>query len=439
MDLGANLTPVALNNNSDVAAVTSNSSGQATVVLIKNGTTTTLTGLTPVVYDTGPSIGLNDSDQVVAGTKLWSNGTVTNLPIIGSGISDNGTIAGGYDPAEVDVNGTVTALPVPGGGTFSLAQAISGNGQFVAGYGPDLFNGSGESAPYLWNLATGLAGTDLGGDPLGQALAVNNSGQVVGFVDGDYCGSAFLYSNGQLINLGQGLNSSANAINNAGVVVGSSGAGDAFVYSNGLATDLNNLIPAGSGFTLTNAVGISDSGQILAQASNRHAVLLNPVASPTLSLSGFPTTTTAGVAHNLTVTVLNPDGSIDTGYTGTVQFASSDPRALLPANYTFTAADQGVHTFSVTLKTATGVNNYSYTPTITVTDTANSGISGSQTENGVNPGRATHFAVFGGVQSGRTFSVVVEALDSSGNVATGYTGTIHYYGDRYAERRDRWH
>jgi probable HAF family extracellular repeat protein len=323
------------------------------------------------------------------------------------------------------VNGTVTALTVPGGGTFSLAQAISANGQYVAGFGPDIFNGSGESAPYLWNLATGQAGTDLGGDPLGQALGVNNSGQVVGFVTGDYGGSAFLYSNGQLIDLGEGLNSSANAINNAGVVVGNT-ATSAFVYSNGLATDLNSLVPAGSGFTLTNAVGINDSGQILDQASNGHAVLLNPVASPTLSLSGFPTTTTAGVAHNLTVTVRNPDGSIDTGYTGTVHFASSDPQAVLPADYTFTPADAGVHTFSVTLKTATGVNNSAYTPTITVTDTANPGISGSQTETAVNPGPATHFAVFGGVQSGRTFSVVVEALDSSGNIATGYTGTIHF-------------
>jgi hypothetical protein len=99
-DLGANLTPVALNNHGDVAAVTTSSSGQATAVLIKDGTVTTLTGLTPVVYDTGPSMGLNNSDQVVAGTKLWSNGTVTDLPIVGSGISDNGTIAGGIPRAR---------------------------------------------------------------------------------------------------------------------------------------------------------------------------------------------------------------------------------------------------------------------------------------------------------------------------------------------------
>jgi hypothetical protein len=63
-DLGANLTPVALNNNGDVAGVTTNSSGQATAVLIKNGTVTSLTGLSPAFLDTGYDMGLNDSDQV---------------------------------------------------------------------------------------------------------------------------------------------------------------------------------------------------------------------------------------------------------------------------------------------------------------------------------------------------------------------------------------
>ena len=44
--------------------------------------------------------------------------------------------------------------------------------------------------------------------------------------------------------------------------------------------DLNTLIPPGTGFTLTDAVGINDSGQILCDANNaggsEHAVLLSP-------------------------------------------------------------------------------------------------------------------------------------------------------------------
>jgi hypothetical protein len=49
----------------------------------------------------------------------------------------------------------------------------------------------------------------------------------------------------------------------------------------------------------------------------------------------------------------------------TVRLTSSDAKAVLPANCTFTAADAGKHTFSVTLKTAG-------TRSITVADTLNS-------------------------------------------------------------------
>jgi hypothetical protein len=62
--------------------------------------------------------------------------------------------------------------------------------------------------------------------------------------------------------------------------------------------------------------------------------------------------TTAGTALTYTVTALDADNNVATAYTGTVHFASTDPQAVLPPAYTFTAADQGTHTFSVTLKTA---------------------------------------------------------------------------------------
>ena len=66
----------------------------------------------------------------------------------------------------------------------------------------------------------------------------------------------------------------------------------------------------------------------------------------TLAIGGFPSPATAGAAGSFTVTARNADGTTDTAYTGTVHFTSSDPRAVLPADYTFTAADAGVHTFS---------------------------------------------------------------------------------------------
>ena len=55
--------------------------------------------------------------------------------------------------------------------------------------------------------------------------------------------------------------------------------------------------------------------------------------------------------NNGTVTAYDAYGNLATGYVGTVHFTSSDPKAVLPANDTFTAADAGVHTFWVTLST----------------------------------------------------------------------------------------
>ena len=51
----------------------------------------------------------------------------------------------------------------------------------------------------------------------------------------------------------------------------------------------------------------------------------------------------------MTVTVLDANGNIATGYSGTIHFNASEPAATVPANYTFTAADAGVHTFSYLL------------------------------------------------------------------------------------------
>src|SRR5262249_29553356 len=56
---------------------------------------------------------------------------------------------------------------------------------------------------------------------------------------------------------------------------------------------------------------------------------------------------TAGVPFDVTVTVQDASGNTVPSYTGPVHFASADPYgATLPPDYTFTAADGGVHTFA---------------------------------------------------------------------------------------------
>jgi hypothetical protein len=57
---------------------------------------------------------------------------------------------------------------------------------------------------------------------------------------------------------------------------------------------------------------------------------------------------TSGVTFTFTVTAVDASGNIDTAFRSTIAFSSTDPLAVLPSAYTFTAQDNGVHTFTAT-------------------------------------------------------------------------------------------
>ena len=73
--------------------------------------------------------------------------------------------------------------------------------------------------------------------------------------------------------------------------------------------------------------------------------MVNPAAAGQFIITA-PSSVNAGVPFSLTVTVEDAYGNVVTGYVGTIHFKSTDNKATLPANYTFTASDQGVHTFT---------------------------------------------------------------------------------------------
>jgi hypothetical protein len=135
---------------------------------------------------------------------------------------------------------------------------------------------------------------------------------------------------------------------------------------------------------------------------------------------------TAGTAFSVTVTALDASNNVVPGYRGTVHFTSTDPQVTsgngLPSDYAFTAADNGVHTFGVTLLTAGG-------QTATVTDTVTGTITGSAAVT-VLPGQAAVFAVATTAANpdvaGTPFDVTVTVQDPYGNTVTGYTGTVHF-------------
>jgi hypothetical protein len=105
------------------------------------------------------------------------------------------------------------------------------------------------------------------------------------------------------------------------------------------------------------------------------ATLVGAAAPADHFLITAPPAVVSGTPFDVTVTALDPYGNVDTNYTGTITWATSDtdPGVILPADYMFQATDSGTHTFSggVTLATP----GYQ---TLTATDPA-SGITGSAT------------------------------------------------------------
>src|SRR5439155_16277299 len=95
-------------------------------------------------------------------------------------------------------------------------------------------------------------------------------------------------------------------------------------------------------------------------------LLVSAATAATLSLTA-PASAVASDPFTLTVTLTDVYGNLASGYAGTVHFTSSDAKAILPADYTFTSVDAGTHTFAVTLATVGS-------QTITAADAANNAL-----------------------------------------------------------------
>lgn len=176
---------------------------------------------------------------------------------------------------------TVTPLGVQSLYPTSYAKDLNNAGQ-VSGQAY-LPNANGATYAFLYGNGTTLNIGSLGGtSPLGNGVspayveAMNDKGQVVGesYVVGSPNIHAFLYSNGQMTDLGTlgGSDSRAYGVNNAGEVVGLSvTAGNkdyaTFLYSQGQMRDLATL-----GATFTEVTAINNHSQILGTAAGRAAI-----------------------------------------------------------------------------------------------------------------------------------------------------------------------
>jgi chitodextrinase len=93
------------------------------------------------------------------------------------------------------------------------------------------------------------------------------------------------------------------------------------------------------------------------------AVSVLPAAAAQLVLTSPSGPFEAGEEFSVEVLARDAFGNDATGYLGTIRISSPDPLAELPADYAFTLADAGHHSFNVVLKTAANPQ------IITVTDT----------------------------------------------------------------------
>ena len=131
----------------------------------------------------------------------------------------------------------------------------------------------------------------------------------------------------------------------------------------------------GNGGTVNTDANTNNGGS---RTYTLHGNLSCKPANPVTHYSvAAPSSSTPGTSINVTVTALDAANAASSGYRGTAHFTSSDAAASLPADYTFTAADAGAHTFSVTLRTA-GAQTITATDG-SITGTAGVTVTGTQT------------------------------------------------------------
>ncbi len=137
-----------------------------------------------------------------------------------------------------------------------------------------------------------------------------------------------------------------------------------YAGDNGPATSARLYYPNGVAVDSTGSLYIADTNNFRVRK-----VTTNGAPATSFALSA-PASVVAQSTFSFTVTALDRFGKPAAGYKGTVHFASSDSQALMPPDYTFSATDKGLHTFSAVLKTAGG-------QTITATDTVKAAVFGT--------------------------------------------------------------
>ncbi|QEL13468.1 hypothetical protein [Limnoglobus roseus] len=292
------IQPVAVNSSRQFAGTREVAPGQQQAYRWDN--VTSFTNLGTLGGTNSSASAINEQGWVAGTSRINTTSSVSHAFLWqpGVGLTDLGTLGGTSFPTVSAVNATgvvVGASPTTGnaathafvwqpgvgltdlgtlGGNNSVARGVNDAGTVVGA--SDTADGG--SRPFIWTEAGGLV--DLGGlgGPTadGSANDINNNGVVVGqSTRGDGTSGAFVWNAGVFTDLGGlgGANSVAFAINNLGEVVGTAqnDAGESLAFlwdaTNGLRS-LNSLLGDNpQNVSLTRAIGITDSGDILAESA----------------------------------------------------------------------------------------------------------------------------------------------------------------------------
>ena len=390
---------------------------------------------------------------------LKSNGTVVAWGLNGYGQSTvpaglSGVIAvsaGGYHSLALKGDGTVVAWGDNYYDQSTVPAGLSGVTAISAGYGHSLaLKSDGTVVAWGWNdygqtdIPAGLSGVIAVSAGWYHSLALKSDGTVVAWSNNNYYGETDVPAGLSGVTAIAAGDDDSLALKSDGTVV-------AWGYNNYDQT----VIPAGlSGVTAIAAgayhsLALKSNGTVVAWGSNNfsestvpaglsgvtaiaagayHNLALQPTVVTTLSVSGIANPYVAGAAHSVTVTAKNTSGNVATGYRGTVHFTSSDAKAKLPANYTFTTADKGVHTFSSALSPALTLKTAG-TQWVRARDTVTSTITGVQSGIVVKAAAVKTLVVSGLTTprtAGSTGNIRVSAVDAYGNRVSSYRGTVHF-------------
>lgn len=309
-DLGAlpgNSTSKAYGLNNLGQAVGVSDSGAAIATLFRNGTTTNMNTLNAdvsvatCISGSSQAAGYNifDSNPIFR-AFLYGDGSMTDIQ--SDSLFPSGTQAHGINSSGMVVgqgwvtNDSFHAFLYAGGRMLDLGGGFQASASAINDAGQIVGNGTTTGAFLYSNGKMVSLGVPAGANS-SWANAINSTGSMIAgylFFNG-LASHAGLYSNGSWTDLGAfpgAAGTSATGVNSSGQVVGTAifpvksyhpfrpGKHVGFIHRNTKLVDLNTLIPSSSSFTITDAIGINDSGQILCDATNSsnvaRAVLLSP-------------------------------------------------------------------------------------------------------------------------------------------------------------------